>query len=112
MNSIRLSKINKISYSSYNYSDYVTLWLETSIPPCGYLYGLWSIKFYFVDHQNSKFYRYINIYNPLYNTINLTLLKEGDYILASKVVLTKENIWDILSTTNNKHIIKILSYHV
>lgn len=113
MDSIILSRINKIRYSSYNdYSDYVTLWFKTSIPPCGYLYGLWSIKFYFMDYENSKFYKYINIYNPFYNTINLPLLKEGDYILASKVALTKENIWDILSTTNDIRVINILTKYI
>lgn len=113
MNSIRLSRINKIRYSSYSdYSDHVTLELETSIPPCGYLYSLWNIKYYyFMAHEDSKFYKYVDIYYPKDEQpiLNLT---EGNYILVSKVDLTRENIWNILSTTNNKYIIKILSYHV
>ena len=116
MNSIRLSRINKIRYNSYSaYSECVTLGLKTSIPPCGYLYSLWNIKYYyFMAHEDSKFYKYVNIYNPFWKTSNQTLLNltEGDYILVSKVALTKENIWNILSTTDNKYIIKILSYHV
>lgn len=115
MDSIILSRINKISYSSYtSCTDYITLELKTSIPPCGYLYSLWNVKYYFMNHPNSKFYKYITIYNPFYNTNGLPFLifKEGDYILVSKVALTKENIWTILSTTNDIRVINILTKYI
>lgn len=114
MNSIIPSRINKINYSSYSdYSDRVTLELETSILPCGYLYSLWNIKYYyFMAHEGSKFYKYVNIYYSKDEQSNLLNLTKGDYILVSKIDLARENIWDILSTTDNEHIIKILSYHV
>lgn len=115
MNSIRLSRINKISYSSYNeYSYCVTLRLKTSIPPCGYLYSLWIKYFYFMAHEDSKYYKYVDIYNPFYKTSNLTLLNltEGDYILVSKNALTKEDIWDILSTTDDIRIVNILTKYI
>lgn len=119
MNSIRLSRINKISYkinySSYNdYSHCITLRLKTSIPPCGYLYSLWNKYFYFMDHQGSKFYKYVDIYDPFFKYNNLTLLNltEGDYILVSTNALTKEDIWDILSTSDDIRVINILTKYI
>lgn len=119
MNSIILSKINKISYkisySSYHYCSHcITLRLKTSIPPYGYLYSLWNKYFYFMGHQDSKFYKYVDIYDPFFKYSNLPLLNltEGDYILVSKNALTKEDIWDILSMTNDIRVINILTKYI
>lgn len=123
MNSIILSRINKVGlyllkptfYKGYN--GYVELELAIPIPSTCYIYAAQNrLPCHYIcsDFKYTKS-RYIDIYD--FFTWNLQLVPipnfiEGDFILASKHKLTKEQIWDILSTTNNKHIIKILSYHV
>ena len=123
MNSIILSRINKVKlyllkptfYKGYN--GYVELELAIPIPSRCYIYTTQNISpchYICSDFKYTKS-RYIDIYD--FFTWNLQLVPipnfiEGDFILASEHKLTKEQIWDILSTTDNKHIIKILSYHV
>lgn len=122
MSSIILSRINRVeiylkpTFTRRGYNGNIGLELAIPIPSKCYIYTAQNIPYYGIwsDFKYTKS-RYIDIYQ--FFTLNLQSVPipnfiEGDFILASEHKLTKEQIWDILSITDNKNIIKILSYHV